>query len=142
MTPNNRWLKVLIIAVVCFAPSMVWANGWNAIEKCINTTPWCAGVGCVVGLIVALSRRASTGKLFGWTIGGGLALGILGGLAATAPSSSSFIEIAILSVVLAGLVAGFGGAILAALALAIRSNINNKSGPAKPQPPVSGGSEK
>jgi hypothetical protein len=133
---NSRTITTLLVAaLLCLVPSVARANGWNAIEKCINTTPWCAGIGCVVGLIVALSRRASTGKLFSWTIGGGLAFGIVGGLVATAPSSSSFIEVAILSVVLAGVVAGFGGAILSALAWAIRSGNSNKSGLAKPQPP-------
>ena len=142
---NRRTLTALLItAFLCLAPSSARANGWDSVERCIHTTLWGAGIGCVAGLVVALCRRTGVGGLFGWTMGISLASG-LGGLLiaslASAPLNPDFFGFAMVSMVLAGLVAGLGGATLVGLALAFRAIAGKKSGPDKLQPPASGGGE-
>jgi hypothetical protein len=145
MMPNNRWLRVFIMAVACLAPSMVWANGWERVEKCFITSFSSAVIGCVAGLVVALCRKARASGLFRWTIWGGVALTLGGTLmfeVVSLPTNPDFAGFAIMSAISALLVAGIGGAILAGLALAIRAIASKKSDPDKPQTPVSGGAEK
>ncbi len=128
-----------IAALLCLAPSMAWADGWDAVEGCFRIAFWGAGVGCVVGVGVAWVRRARNGGWFGWTIGGGLALG-LGGLfmfmLTSQPLNPDFFGFALISVIGTAVISAVGGGLLAMLAWAIRSRFPPKDRNRHPPPPA------
>ena len=134
----KRSSPLWMIATLCLGPTLAWANGWTRIEAGLNLTFWSAAIGCLVGLVVALCRGARAGGVFGWTIGVSLGLGlgvaslfVMGNATYFFPNDAGF---ALMMAVSAVLVAGAGGALLAAVAVGIRSCRRSKGGRDKPQP--------
>lgn len=134
----RRSLPLWMIATLCLAPSVAWANGFARVEAGLNLTFWSAVIGCLAGLVVALFRRVRVGGVFGWTIGVSLGLGlgvaslfVMGNARFFFPNNAGF---ALVMAVSAVLVAGVGGALLAAVAVGIRSCRRSKGGSDKPQP--------
>ena len=123
---NRTRMTLLVAVLLCLSPSVVWANGWGAVEVCFEVSFLGAIVGCIVGLVVALCKRATRGAMYGWTIGGGLAIGVGGMLIhvlVAGPNNPDFPIFALMGAAGAALIAGVGGAVLAAIVGTIRSNI-------------------
>lgn len=131
--PSPVW----VIALLCLAPSAARADGWGAVEECFRFTFWGAGVGCLVGVGVAWVRRVRAGGWFGWTIGGGLALGLVGlclFILTSLPLNPDFFGFALISVIGAAVISVVGGGILALLAWVIRSRFPPRGRDSNPPP--------
>jgi hypothetical protein len=138
---NRRTSTTLLVsALLCLAPASVWANGWAHVETSSKISFWGAAIGCVVGLVLAMLRRTRAGGVFGWTICGGLVLGLGGTILSVMARADFFFpnnaSLALAIAIGAALAAGIGGAILAAMAIGIRSSLRPKDSSEKPPPPA------
>jgi hypothetical protein len=123
---SRRKLVVAGVGVLLLAPSAAMANGMVHMIRSFEFTLTGGVIGCVAGVGFALARNARLGRLLAFTIGGGVAAGLIAGALFVGGNSSFFfpnnvgilLPLAIIAVgtgVVGGLAAGLIGAGIRAL---------------------------
>ena len=135
---NPRALSVAAGGIVLLAPSAAMANGMVRMTQSFEFTLTGGLIGCVIGVVIALARRAKIGRLLAFAMGAGLAAGLLAAALFVGAHLEFFsnntgivgalVIIALGTAVVGGLAAGLIGAGVRAL----RRTSSVKSAPAGP----------
>jgi len=85
----RRWIA-LAAGIVFLAPSAARANGMVRMIQSFEFTLTGGVIGCAAGVAFALASHAKTGRLLTFTIGGGLAAGLIAGAMFVGANSAFF----------------------------------------------------